>query len=964
MNEQYSLLKKILRTMTRGDPFMFYSSFFPISTVEPINVYGHQASLILQLMPRRPIRVLIGDEVGLGKTIEAIATLRYLEQRGEVLHVLVLLPRVLIQQWRDELMRMGVDTPQIHVLESKNLHSLSAHLENGYYLISIDLAKREEHLDKLKEYDWDALVVDEVHNCGTNKRGEAVSALAKRSKHVLLLSATPHRGDSVGYLKRLKILDPYIESKKADTPDFYRKTHNSLLFRRTKHIVNSVEGKEIFKRCEFITAIVDPTPEEKEFMEKLVEFIEELLQSNDYNNARQLIAVILKKRASSSPKAALNTFEKLLEGIRESKLREMNEDESISTKLIDDILGEDYTTIEVDEDEDIDDEMQDAVAHYAAILSADDEEKLTQLLEMGNRILNNDTKLNTVLSIIKNYIDRGEKVIVFTEYRDTLTYILPKLKEVVGEQSVVSLSGKNKNEFESIKREFWHNPGVKVLVATDVAAEGLNLQVASVVINYEPPWSPIKIDQRIGRVWRIGQTKDVNVYNIVLGASGDKDVVEKLYTKIMNVTEALEDTKPLLGRNAEIYKVTATAERGLWKVDPELSDEKESQRPSKISEFNLILGDISGDLDKHISALLHMLKNLNRKVEEYSIFPREKADNIRDMLNKICSTTNIDRYKRALEDLHNSLEKTFPNISHTPVIDNKLPKLILSILNNYLKDFTEDINYPIELVSLSTEFKRGSEYEIYIVGNDNWEIPVIFKKKGNKVLIGAEALEYIVDVFKGPVLVTANANINKKGDPVAIMITKTKPQKFVTSISKVVSDYEDTCKIEARSKCEQISTIGQLKVNLLAKIVHVPQRSVGPAKSWSSTADKANVEEAAIIVVMEYEKANGRKPRDVSSNSHYDIESVTSDGETRYIEVKGHKGFEDIYAELTEKEYEEAQRLGEKYWLYIVVNLRETPKGIDISRARVFEFRDPLNTMEYEIYTTARVILRPKNVIN
>lgn len=961
MNKKYSLLKKVLITMTRGDPFMFYSSFNPMLPVQPINAYGHQAALILQLMPRRPIRVLIGDEVGLGKTIEAIAVLRYLELRGEIKHVLILLPRVLIQQWRDELLRMGVDTPQIRILESKNLHSLGAQLDNGYYLISIDLAKREEHLEKLREYEWDALVVDEVHNCGGNKRGDAVKVLARKSEHVLLLSATPHRGDSDGYLWRLRVLDPYIDPKKADTPDFYRKTHNSLLFRRTKHIVNSVEGKEIFKRCEFTTAIVDPTDEEKKFMENVVNFIESLLDRHDYDTARQLIAVILKKRASSSPQAALNTFKKLLEGIRKSNIKEHN-NLRVSDRTIDDILGEDYTEIELDEDEDIDDELQEVVGHFASILTSTDEEKLTQLLEMGNRILRNDTKLKSVLSIIENYINRDEKVIVFTEYRDTLEYILPKIKELVGEGAVVSLSGKNKSEFESIKTTFWKNPGVKVLVATDVAAEGLNLQVASVVINYEPPWSPIKIDQRIGRVWRIGQEKDVNVYNVVLSAPGDRDVVEKLYTKIMNVTEALEDTKPLLGQSAEIYKATATAEQGLWKIDPELSDEKETKRPSKISEFNLILGGISGDLDQHIRALIQMLRNLNRKVEEYAIYPQEKADNIRDMLINICSTTNIDQYKRALEDLHTSLENMLESKVHLPITGDSLLTLIGSITDKFLKDYPEDIDYPIELVSLSAEFKEGENSEIYIIGNKNWEIPVIFKKKEGKVLIGAELLRYMADVYKAPVLVAANTN-NVKHNPLSLLKVKKQPQSFATNIKKALEDYRDLCKIEARSKCEPIGSIGDLNAKLLARIVHAPQHHEGHLSTWSTTEEKATVEEAAMKVVMEYEKRQGREPRDVSSSHHYDIESVDASGEVRHIEVKGHKGLRNLYAELTEKEFEEAQKLGDKYWLYIVANLRETPKGIDTSDARVFEFRDPMHTMEYEIYKNIRVIMKPKNVI-
>lgn len=964
-DKSLSFLKKLLEYM-QGDPFIFLSSLYPKTPADPISVYGHQASLLLQVMPRRPIRILIADEVGLGKTIEAIAILRYLERRGEIKRTLILVPRVLLEQWRSELQRMGVPNNRIYTLEGKDIKSLSLdeNLPEGYYLCSIDLAKRREHLSKLSNYKWDVLVADEIHNARKKtKRGEAVKTLAERSEHIILLSATPHRGDTKGYLWRLSILDPYINIEKADDPNFYSKTHDVLLFRRTKDVVNKVEGKEIFRKCEFITALVEPTKEEREFMSKLVSFLKEILERDSQNRANQLLAVILRKRAGSSPKAALKTFENILNNLRERQRKITFGSIKLTEEEIDSVAGTDYSEVEIEEGQDLDDVVRDIVEKCSEVLLPEDEDKIRSLMELSNKVLNIDTKLKTVIDIVKTHTNYGEKVIIFTEYKDTLKYISPMIEKSIGDGTVLTLSGENKKDFDKIKNRFLRDPTCKVLIATDVAAEGLNLQIANILINYEPPWSPIKIEQRIGRVWRLGQKKDVIVYNVVLAAEGDKEVVEHLYRKIMNVAEALDEAKPILGEKAILYKATATAEKSLWKVNPEANELQIDGKSTKISEYHLILESLKGNLSKFTEALLRTIVHLNAELKNKDVYPIVKAENIRKLLTTTCKSSKIEPYTEALRTLAESIAK---KLRREPPREyqRRNPAVLMEYLSGILKDvppYDEEKDENLVIISFSP-IADGEKF-IAILKSDYWNIPVAYDPNKGKILLGAEFIKYISDVYAGNIIIPDDHNEKFNINYLAKLRIKKIVDDFQKELLSRKENYRKLCDLEYRQKCEDIYNVGKdAHLQIIGKIIHV-KIDTSPLEShtFTSTREKADVEEAAMEYVMEYEKRNGRNPEDVSRREHYDIRSVSPDGTVRYIEVKGHTGMK-VFAELTEEEFRTAKELKESYWLYIVYNLERDAYGINKDKAKLSIFQNPIETMDYEVFDVKRYIFRPKNI--
>lgn len=962
--------------MLKGDPFIFLASQHPALPKENhISIYAHQAALLLYIMPRWPVRVLIGDEVGLGKTIEAISILRYLEARGKIKRALIVVPRILLKQWEFELMRMGVPAGAIKRLEKEDVLKMKEeNLGSGYFLTSIDLLKRDDRLPRFLDIKWDVLVVDEAHNAtpGT-KRGKAVRRLIEKKKisHVIFLSATPHRGDAYGYLWRLGCIDPalgeFLRDRKnlkyVDDRSFYRTTHDVIVIRRNKGVVNEVEGREVFRKCEFNTVLVEPTPAEYKFMDKLITFLREILERSD-NKAIELLAAIMRKRAGSSPHAALKTFQSILNGIasrqkminfseinlEEVVLREISPQE-LST-MEETLLSDAYTSMEeIEEGKDLDDVLQDTVSKLSGVLTPVDSERIRELLKLAVEIKRKDSKLEAVKNIVRNTIARGDKLVIFTEYQDTLDYIYPEIERVVGAGRVVHLSGRNKKDFDRIREKFEKDPTVRVLIATDVAAEGLNLQVANVVINYEPPWSPIKIEQRIGRVWRIGQKKDVRVYTVFIATDADRDVVDNLYRKIINMHAALEDTAPILGQKAQVYRKVATPSEGLWDANFEVLEVEMDGKRKKINDHTLSIANIRGNLSEFAAAIIQTLRTLNMELAQNEIYPHIKGDTIRNMLQLASRTVRIDDY---IPPLRNLVRVVAQKRSSTPPMG--LEKWDAGRLLKYIDDI-QDIPQPEDAIILwsKTPGLIGERY-VLSVGNAYWRTLAIYDPDTKEILLGAGALEYISKIFVGEVIAPETTTESFKID----MIARTKAKE---AIKDIISKVHDKCYHYDRKVRELglrdtplFDFGGDVQVEMIGKIIH-PE---GDLPTPPTEEIKDAVEEAAMQIAMEYERQKGNEVRDVHMSEHYDLESYSPGGTVTYIEVKGHIGHV-IEAELTEAEFQTAQKLGKSYSIYIVYNLkRDVYNRIIKHDAKIAVFPDPLNTMSYYVKGERRYIFRPK----
>ncbi|MCS7366029.1 MAG: DEAD/DEAH box helicase, partial [archaeon GB-1867-035] len=531
---EMEIVRKILDIYENYNPFFNYLIPEAKRTIIP---YLHQVEFTARTMLRKPLRTLIADEIGLGKTITALAILRKMWRLGIVRKVLVLVPRILVQQWIMELKRIRFDR-WIKRIERDTINYLVYEgFPDGIYIASMDLIKRDPYFEHVKKVDWDMIIVDEAHRLGKDterfkKIGEGLIGNFP-DRHVLLLSATPHRGDPEDYLSRLRILDPYLlPGKYLDNVRFYSLTHNVLIFRRSKTDINELyEGRKIFTDCRLEAIVTPATIEEQEYHTLLIRFLRTKLREfyeriGKEAKALGLLTALIFKRASSSPYAAMRTMENMLKK-RAEFLRQMEdalafledfEDEAAS--VADAIFGlsfDDYSDYYEDVSLEPDEVLNKFAAKCSVILSEEDEETLRKLFDLAKRISENDSRLKAVKLLVKAYLKQGRKVIVFSEYKDTVNYVYNALVNELGSHAVIRMTSdevSDERKFRIRRRRFEKDPECKVMVATDVASEGLNLQVASVVINYEIPWSPIKLEQRMGRVWRLGQTRDVIINTI------------------------------------------------------------------------------------------------------------------------------------------------------------------------------------------------------------------------------------------------------------------------------------------------------------------------------------------------------------------------------------------------------------------------------------------------------------------
>ncbi|MCW4008813.1 MAG: helicase-related protein, partial [Candidatus Bathyarchaeota archaeon] len=575
---------------------------------KPPSHFVHQHEVAARLASRNPVRALIGDEIGLGKTVTAIAVAKFLEANNRASRILIIVPRVLLHQWRRELARMGIAENRIKILERHSLPLLQRqNYPSAYYLASMDLLKRPERLVQVENAPWDLIIVDEAHKLGLNtlrftNLGEKLIT-SHPERHVLLLSATPHRGDPRDYLERLRLVDPHLEdARKLNTRLFYELTHDAVLFRRTKEDVNTLyEGRQVFPPADFYACLIKATQAEAELVWETVKFLRgKLLELAVEKYAMQktiipLLTVLVFKRAASSPYAAYTTMQRMLAkraGAAPDRIKQLVED-------VKGFIGVDYDDYSVDADPD---EAFNAFLEEASIiLTEQDTQTISKLRDKAKSIMEaGDSKLSALTSLLENVLnEHAAKAIVFTEYKDTLDYIYTHLVDKTHpewKRRVLRLSSAETGDpekFKRIRERFENDPEARLLLATDVVAEGVNLQVAHVIVNYEIPWSLVKLEQRIGRVWRLGQQKRVEAYTLFMDNVADKAALEYMYQKLISLRDAALKPRPVTGQQILLY---AGAEEITHAPAPvAVAEEKGKLKFKKVTEAKAILEYIKND---------------------------------------------------------------------------------------------------------------------------------------------------------------------------------------------------------------------------------------------------------------------------------------------------------------------------------------------------------------------------------
>lgn len=561
------------------------------SDVDPL---PHQIRAVYEeLLPRIPLRFLLADDPGAGKTIMAGLYLKELILRSDCERAIIVAPGGLVEQWREELsqkfdLRFEIFSRQmVDDAQGRNVFA-----EHPFLIARMDQLSRSEDLtEQLGEVTWDVAVVDEAHRMSAHysswagevdetKRFKLGRLLSETAHNFLLMTATPHAGKEEDFQLFMSLLDrDRFEGQYRQ--GVHRTDTHGLMRRMVKEDLLTFEGKPLFPERKAYTVEYELSPAERDLYEQVTNYVrtemgraERIAQAGDKKRGNNVgfALTVLQRRLASSPEAILRSLERRQQRL-DTKLRDMQritDDARFSTSVSSHIdewttgkttldLGSDaLPAFSVDDFEDFDEEttdeeraqfeeQADQVVDLATAAQTIPELRaeiaiLEELIKVARRVrLQDDDKkwvqLRTILDEqLLTHDGSGDtrKIIIFTEHRDTLDYLQAKITAQFGRaDSVITIHGGTRREDRKLARErFTHNPDTVVLLATDAAGEGLNLQRAHLMVNYDLPWNPNRIEQRFGRIHRIGQREVCHLWNMVAKDTREGDVFTRLLAKI------------------------------------------------------------------------------------------------------------------------------------------------------------------------------------------------------------------------------------------------------------------------------------------------------------------------------------------------------------------------------------------------------------------------------------------------
>ena len=522
------------------------------SDVRPL---PHQIRAVYgELLPRTPLRFLLADDPGAGKTIMAGLYIKELLLRDDVRQCLIVAPGGLVEQWQDELffkfgLRFDLLTNQL-IDANVNLNVFET---NPLLIVRMDQLSRNEQLQaQLKETEWDLIVVDEAHRMGAHYFGGKVEKtkrfllgelLGEITRHLLLMTATPHSGKEEDFQLFLTLLDrDRFEGKQQKTADT-----SGIMRRMIKEDLLTFEGKKLFPERIAETVPYELTSLEYDLYERVTSYVREGMNRADRVGGKRKNTVgfaltVLQRRLASSPEAIYRSL------VRRSQRLERKKQEILNGTYRDpepavDLGGLDDDEYNAEEMEEMEEELLDAATAAQTV-----EELNAELVELADlvtaarlvRDAGTDRKWAELSAILQDNAlttDRNgspRKFIIFTEHRDTLDYLQARIGSLLGRPDAVKAihGGVRRGDRRRITEEFTKNRACQILLATDAAGEGLNLQAAHLMVNYDLPWNPNRIEQRFGRIHRIGQEEVCRLWNLVASNTREGEVFTRLLDKI------------------------------------------------------------------------------------------------------------------------------------------------------------------------------------------------------------------------------------------------------------------------------------------------------------------------------------------------------------------------------------------------------------------------------------------------
>ena len=564
------------------------------SVVEPL---PHQITAVYEsMLPRQPLRFLLADDPGAGKTIMAGLLIKELIARGDLQRCLVVCPGSLAEQWQDELYRrfhLPFDILTNDKLEAARTGNWF--LEANLVIARLDkLSRNEDVQHKLQAPDcrWDLVVCDEAHKMSATffggevkytKRYRLGQLLSGLTRHFLLMTATPHNGKEEDFQLFMALIDgDRFEGRFRD--GVHVAEVSDLMRRMVKENLLKFDATPLFPERIAYTVPYRLSDAEARLYAAVTDYVrEEFNRAEALENDRRAGTVgfaltILQRRLASSPAAIHQSLRRRRERL-ESRLRELQvlqrggqaaiafafTGPEFDPEDVEDLDEAPENEIEAAEQEVLD---QATAARSIAELKAEIETlKALEALALEVRRSGTDTKWRELASLLGEIFTVGglvsriaepdvpygageipqptpsprQKLVVFTEHRDTLSYLHDRITSLLGRaESVVTIhGGVGREDRLKAQEAFRHDPQVQVLLATDAAGEGINLQRAHLMVNYDLPWNPNRLEQRFGRIHRIGQTEVCHLWNLVADETREGDVYRKLLEKLEQARQSL-----------------------------------------------------------------------------------------------------------------------------------------------------------------------------------------------------------------------------------------------------------------------------------------------------------------------------------------------------------------------------------------------------------------------------------------
>lgn len=551
------------------------------SIVEPL---PHQITAVYDsMLTRQPLRFLLADDPGAGKTIMAGLLIKELVARSDLERCLVVCPGSLAEQWQDELYRRFhlpfeiMTNDKLEAARTGNWFS-----ETPLAIARLDKLARDEDVQALlraREGGWDLVICDEAHKMSASffggevrytKRHRLGQMLSTRTRHFLLLTATPHNGKEEDFQLFMSLLDgDRFEGRFRD--GVHTADVSDLMRRMVKERLFKFDATRLFPERRAYAVPYKLSDGEARLYREVTDYVRdefnraEALQNDKRAGTVGFALTILQRRLASSPEAIYQSLRRRKERLesRHRELRLLQRGSEVAASLLASAPEwdeEDMADLEDAPDEEAtaaEEEILDRATAARTLGELDAEiQSLKRLESLAGKVRasGEDKKWQELAGLLNRFFTTAspadkeqftpsphQKLVIFTEHRDTLNYLHGRITTLLGRQEAVVMihGGIGREDRRAIQESFLHDPDVKILLANDAASEGINLQRAHLMVNYDLPWNPNRIEQRFGRIHRIGQTEVCHLWNLIAEETREGDVYHTLLEKLEEARKAL-----------------------------------------------------------------------------------------------------------------------------------------------------------------------------------------------------------------------------------------------------------------------------------------------------------------------------------------------------------------------------------------------------------------------------------------